>query len=396
MATSGEAMEDSGNTGVAQENGSSESFKENSSSEPVKENGSSEPAKENGSSESVTENGSSEPSKENGTAEEITESRGSPKAVPKSEKTVEGILTKIREDKSIADSEKVTTLCFLLQRIIEENSALKSEVVMIGEHMKKTDQAKEAIKMLNEAYKKQIGLVREESELKLQEEACRRAECVNSYQTTMSELAQLLETHTGQNSRLRDENTGMADQLRILLEEGKKREDKVTNIVTEYELRLKLLEHQVSKAQIEKAEVKADLTKERLEIYQELTLERERSANLEETVRLLKEQASIYQAQLDDLSSGAGNNTKTFQHFKTQIDKLTKQMAELDKDTHQWREKYEVSSQQVKKMNAQSLEREKELGQLKKKLESMVKLNKTLSKERQELIDKLKTQEGQA
>jgi hypothetical protein len=30
-------------------------------------------------------------------------------------------------------------------------------------------------------------------------------------------------------------------------------------------------------------------------MIQELTLERERSANLEETVRLLKEQANIYQ-----------------------------------------------------------------------------------------------------
>lgn len=316
--------------------------------------------------------------------------------MPKAEKTVIGILNKIRNDTSLPEQEKVNTLCLLLQRIIEENSALKSEMAMMGDHMKKTDQAKEAVKMLNEAYKKQIGLVREESELKLQEEACRRAECMNSYQTTMTELAQLLETHTGQNSRLRDENTGMAEHLRTLLEEGTKREQKVTNLVTEYQLRLKLLEHQVAKAQIEKAEVKADLTKERLEIYQELSLERERSANLDETVRLLKEQAAIYQAQLEDLSHGAGNNNKTFQHFKSQIEKLTKQLAELDKDTHSWREKYETSSHQVKKMNVQSLEREKELGQLKKKLESMVKLNQTLGAERQQLLNKIKTLEEQA
>ena len=51
----------------------------------------------------------------------------------------------------------------------------------------------------------------------------------------------------------------------------------------------------MQKAQIEKAEIKADMTKERLELSQDLLLERERARNLEETVRLLKEQAEIYQ-----------------------------------------------------------------------------------------------------
>ena len=54
----------------------------------------------------------------------------------------------------------------------------------------------------------------------------------------------------------------------------------------------------MQKAQIEKAEIKADMTKERLELSQDLLLERERARNLEETVRLLKEQAEIYQVGL--------------------------------------------------------------------------------------------------
>ncbi|XP_023335035.1 alpha-taxilin [Eurytemora carolleeae] len=260
---------------------------------------------------------------------------------------------------------------------------------MLEEQIDKSNQAKDAVKELNTAYRKQIELVREENNLKLQEEAARRSECITSYQTTMNDLSTLLETHTGQNSRLRDENVGMAEKLKILCEEGEKREKTITHRLTEYQLQMKLLEHQVAKAQIEKAEIKADMTKERLEIAQELGLERERNSNLEETCRLLKEQANIYQTQLDELQTGAGTSTKSFQHFKTQIDKLTKQMCELDRDTHQWRERYEGSSQQVKKMNAQSLEREKEVGQLKKKLESMIKLNKTLTAERNNLNTKI-------
>ena len=56
----------------------------------------------------------------------------------------------------------------------------------------------------------------------------------------------------------------------------------------------------MQKAQIEKAEIKADMTKDRLELAQELMLERERSRNLDDTVRILKEQADLYQVLFKD------------------------------------------------------------------------------------------------
>jgi chromosome segregation ATPase len=84
------------------------------------------------------------------------------------------------------------------------------------------------------------------------------------------------------------------------------------------------------------------MTQERLIIAQELTVERDRSSNLEQTVRLLREQSEIYQKQMVEFTSGAGKNSKSFQHFDTQIDKLTTQMGSLEIETAQWREKSEV------------------------------------------------------
>ena len=43
-----------------------------------------------------------------------------------------------------------------------------------------------------------------------------------------------------------------------------------------------------------------------------------------------------------------GNNAKQFQHFKTQIDKLTSTMTTLEKETSQWREKSEVGKLFIK------------------------------------------------
>ena len=49
---------------------------------------------------------------------------------------------------------------------------------------------------------------------------------------------------------------------------------------------------------MEKAEVKCEMTQERMEISQELSQERDRSINLERTVSLLREQLDVYEVSM--------------------------------------------------------------------------------------------------
>ena len=122
----------------------------------------------------------------------------------------------------------------------------------------------------------------------------------------------------------------------------------------------------------------------------------------------------LFQKQSNELSAGVGNNAKQFTHFKTQIDKLTQNMTQLEKETAQWREKSEVSKmdcsviwpspkcilwkyvlfqlshKQVQKMNQVTMEKDQDLTSLKKKLDGMVKLNQALTNERSELMNKIK------
>jgi len=314
-------------------------------------------------------------------------------SLPMSVEAIHGVVSRVKDDPNIPEKEKIDTLCLLVQRYVVDNQTLKSEIEMVTDQVEKHKEAKEALRTLNETYKKQIALVKEESKLRLEEEQSKRQDSMGGYNETMSELSTLLDAHSGQNSKMKEQNGEMSEQMTTLLKETEKREAQIERMQTEYELQLKLLEHQVAKANIEKAEVKANMTQERLIIAQELTVERDRSANLEQTVRLLREQADIYQKQMTEIASGAGKNSKSFQHFKTQIDKLTKQMSSLERETAQWREKSELSTKQVKKMNQLTMEKEKELTALKKKLESMIKLNKTLSAERSELMAKVKSTE---
>merc|ERR1712106_141376 len=246
------------------------------------------------------------------------------------------------------------------------------------------------IKALNVFLKKQIDLVKQESELRLQEEQSKREQSMGGYQNTMSELSVLLETHKEKNTSLKDQNGEMSDQMLLLVNETEKREGQIEKMQMEFQLQIKLLEHQVAKAQIEKAEIKADMTKERLEIMKELAAERDRNCKLDESVQLLKNQAEIYQKQMGELHKGAGNSSKSFEFFKTQIEKLTDQMVQLEKESAQWKEKSDMSASQVAKMSLSTMDKEKEMILIKSKLESMIKLNRTLSAERAELLEKVK------
>jgi len=324
----------------------------------------------------------------------IVTEKPSIKSEPSKSNSVQDLINKIKNDPELSDTGRLDTLSLLVMTFVKENSILQSEINMANEQTKKHIEAKQAIKDLNDFLKKQISLMKEEGDLRLQEQKSMREESSQGYQKTINELSKLFEIQANEenSTNLKEQNQGMTDKMLLLLKETEKREGQVEKKKMECQLQIKLLEHQVAKAQIEKAEIKADMTKDRLGIMHELAAERERGEKLEETLKLLKEQADLYQAQMLDLQKGGADNSKSFQLFKTQIEKLTTGMVQLEKQTVDWKQKSEKSSSQVKKMKDTTQEKEKELTQLNKKLESMVKLNKTLNAERVTLLEKIKKQ----
>merc|ERR1712130_397177 len=109
-------------------------------------------------------------------------------------KTVANILQRVKNDDSMTPDEKSNTLSLLLAKFVEENGVLKNEVDIILENMKRHVEHKNTLKMMNDALKRQVDLVKEECELKLKEELAKRQESVGGYSDTMGELSTLLET----------------------------------------------------------------------------------------------------------------------------------------------------------------------------------------------------------
>ena len=133
----------------------------------------------------------------------------------------------------------------------------------------------------------------------MQEEQTKRQDNMGDYSATMDELSGLLETQSGQNSKLLTDNTQMSEQMNKLITETQKREEQFGRLQTEYSLQITLLEAQLKKAQLEKAEVKCEMTQERIDIAKELEIERDRSSSLERTVTNLREQLDIYEVEYE-------------------------------------------------------------------------------------------------
>ena len=66
----------------------------------------------------------------------------------------------------------------------------------------------------------------------------------------------------------------------------------------------------------------------------------------------------------------------------------------VERDTEEWKAKFEDSQELVKKMNYQNLNREKEYEGLKRKLVAMEKLNRHLSEERANLMREVEAYEN--
>lgn len=60
----------------------------------------------------------------------------------------------------------------------------------------------------------------------------------------------------------------------------------------------------------------------------------------------LQEQVELYQAQYQAIEKDMGDSSKNFSHFKKEMERLGKQLRSMERDTSDWKEKYESSNDQ--------------------------------------------------
>eukprot|EP00096_Caligus_rogercresseyi_P010287 TRINITY_DN3697_c0_g1_i1.p1 TRINITY_DN3697_c0_g1~~TRINITY_DN3697_c0_g1_i1.p1 ORF type:complete len:306 (+),score=93.34 TRINITY_DN3697_c0_g1_i1:295-1212(+) len=273
--------------------------------------------------------------------------------------------------------EKLVVLVDHLRKVSNSNISYKEESVNLKEQLIKSDETKDALKKLIDALRAQVELTKEESSLKLKEETQKRLECSLKFEEQIKELAVLVASHTDHNSKLREENKAITENMRELIKAYEEEQRKHT----ERRLQIQLLEAQMSKTKIERAELTAEHTQDRLGLQQTLLELREENELYRQKERLMKEQIEIYRVQSLEVEKNLGDSGSSISHFRKQIEVLNVKLRQVECDTAEWKHKFEASNEQVKKMNKLSLERDRELEVFKKKLTTMENLNRALNTE---------------
>jgi len=306
-------------------------------------------------------------------------------------RVVDEILSKLElNNPDYTTEEKLEALCLVFRETIAENVKYKNASANITEQLEKNEQTKAALQNLCKALKTQIELKEEEGDLRLREEAQKRLECTQNFETVIKDLTKLVTDNTDVNQKLKQENAQMGGKMQELVASHDQAVGKYHSLKEEYGLQMKLFDAKLAKAQLEKTEVSANANEQRLEL-QKMLLESDAKVTMmmgRETN--LKDQLELYQTQVKDMESNLGGTSSTFQNFRKEMDRLTKQLRKVERDTEEWQNKFQESQEHIQRMNKANLEREKEFQALERKLQAMEKLNRHLNEERTKRIQEQK------
>jgi hypothetical protein len=123
----------------------------------------------------------------------------------------------------------------------------------------------------------------------------------------------------------------------------------------------------LAKAKIERAEMNADFTRERLEMHKQLLEAKQENQQILQQSQEFKDKLEIYQQQytvrafptthfvmsppLTDLSTqelekNVGDSSQNFGSFRKEMEKLGLKLRQVERDTQQWKARFEDSNDQ--------------------------------------------------
>ncbi|KAG7245214.1 hypothetical protein INR49_023780 [Caranx melampygus] len=188
---------------------------------------------------------------------------------------------------------------------------------------------------------------------RLEEE--KRKEVTSHFQVTLNDIQTQMEQHNERNASLRQENTELAEKLKKLYEQYKLREE---------------------------------LLKEAVESQRMCELMKQQEVHL-------KQQLSLYTEKFEEFQTTLSKSNEVFTTFKQEMEKMTKKIKKLEKETAMYRSRWESSNKALLEMAEEKAVRDREFEALQGKVQRLEKLRRALKVERNELNKKVQNLSGQ-
>ncbi|XP_052359129.1 gamma-taxilin [Oncorhynchus keta] len=299
--------------------------------------------------------------------------------------------------------EKLAALCKKYADSLEESRSIQKQVKVLQK--KQSQMVKEKIHLQSEHSKailsrsKLESLCRElqrhnktlkdDNTQRSREYEERRKEATLHFQVTLNQIEVQMEQHNSHNSKLRQENMELAQKLNRLIKQYELREEHIDKVFKHKEKQQQLVDAKLQRTAELMRELEGKQQRERDFLLKDATEWRHECELLKEQETQLKQQLSLYMDKFEEFQTTLAKSNEVFTTFRQEMEKMTKKIKKLEKETTLWRTKWETNNQALLQMAEEKTLRDKHYKGLHGKLECLEKLCQALQKERDDLTTKL-------
>ncbi|NXJ67095.1 TXLNB protein, partial [Rostratula benghalensis] len=232
--------------------------------------------------------------------------------------------------------------------------------------------------------------LKEETIQRAREEEEKRKEIANHFQGTLSEIQAQIEQQGERNMKLCKENTELAEKLKSIIDQYELREEHLDKIFKHRELQQKLVDAKLEQSQEMMKEAEERHQKEKEYLLNQAAEWKLQTKMLKEQETVLQAQITLYSERFEEFQKTLTKSNEVFATFKQEMEKMTKKMKKLEKDTATWKSRFENCNRALLDMIEEKALRSKEYECFALKIQRLENLCRALQEERNELYKKIK------
>ncbi|NWR74558.1 TXLNA protein, partial [Centropus unirufus] len=300
--------------------------------------------------------------------------------------------------------EKLAALCKKYAELLEEHRNSQKQMKILQKKQTQLVQEKDHLQSEHSkailARSKLESLCRElqrhnrtlkasEGVQRAREEEEKRKEVTSHFQVTLNDIQLQMEQHNEKNSKLRQENMELAERLKKLIEQYELREEHIDKVFKHKDLQQQLVDAKLQQAQEMLKEAEERHQREKDFLLKEAVESQRMCELMKQQETHLKQQLALYTEKFEEFQNTLSKSSEVFTTFKQEMEKMTKKIKKLEKETTMYRSRWESSNKALLEMAEEKTLRDKELEGLQVKIQRLEKLCRALQTERNDLNKKV-------
>uniref|UniRef100_A0A673LD68 Beta-taxilin-like n=1 Tax=Sinocyclocheilus rhinocerous TaxID=307959 RepID=A0A673LD68_9TELE len=300
--------------------------------------------------------------------------------------------------------EKVEMVLKKYTELVEEHRTEKKQLEQLQQRQgllgKQRDQlqfehsrailARSKLELLCRELQRHNRTLKEESLQRLREDEMKRKEITAHFQSTLVDIQNQIEQHSNRNNKLCQENSDLASKLKTIIEQYERREQSLEKIFKHRDLQQKLSDAKLEEANMLLSQAEEKHKREKEYLLKEAIEKTKKCYAMREQELQMKKQIVLYSQKFDEFQNTLAKSNEIYITFKQEMEKMTKKMKKLEKESNIWKTRFESCNKALVEMIDERSEKAKEFELFTLKIDRLETLCRALQDERKSLYIKIK------